>query len=269
MSIIEAIVLSFVQGVTTFLPVSSMGHLLLTRSVFGVADTTTLLFQSVLYFATAAALIVYFFSDLWILIQVALRKLGRLPVNVSDEVLLYSLLLASVPVVLLGLTLESWIGGFFNSPLLVAGVLFGGSLLFMYAEWVHHTTPRTNMMYPLKGLQIGLFQTLALMPGVSRLGGAIAGGVLLGLSRTEATRFAFLIAIPLLLGIGIQKFIQMLSLSEPVTVIPLIIAGGVTFFVSLFTIRFMMRFMQRHTLWPFIWYRIILAGFVVFVTVFG
>jgi undecaprenyl-diphosphatase len=269
MTILESIILGLVQGLTEFLPVSSTGHLILTRTVFNVADSNALAFDAVLHLATATAVIVYFFPDIWLLVQAGLRKLGKLPVNPRDETLLYSLLIATIPAVILGLSLESLMESTFRSPLLVAAVLIAGSLFFMYAEWMYLKQPRTNIINIRKGFKIGLFQTLALIPGMSRSGATISGGMLLGLSRVEATRFAFLLAVPVITGAGLKKFIEMLSSGESIAWLPVLIGAGVSFVVGLTAIHFMLRFVRTHTLWPFIWYRLILASFVIFITVFG
>jgi len=269
MTIIEAIILGVVQGMTEFLPVSSTGHLILTRTLFGITDGNALAFDAVLHLATAAAVILYFFPDIWLLVQAALRKLGKLPVNPRDEMLLYSLLVATIPAVILGLSLESLMESVFRSPLLVAGVLIAGAGLFAYAEWVYQKKPRTNIINKTKGLKIGLFQSLALIPGMSRSGATIAGGMLLGLSRVEAARFAFLLAVPVITGAGLKKFLEMISSDEAITWAPILSGAVVSFFVGLFAIHFMLSFVKTHTLWPFIWYRIILASFVIFITVFG
>lgn len=269
MTIIESVILGFVQGLTEFLPVSSTGHLILARSLFGVEDANGLAFDAILHLATAAAVIVYFFPDIWQLVQTGLRKLGRLPVNQRDETLLYSLLIATIPAVILGLSLESFMASTFRHPLLVAGVLIAGSLLFMYAEWVYGRRAQTNVMNMRKGFKIGLFQSLALIPGMSRSGATISGGMLLGLSRSEAARFAFLMAVPVITGAGLKKFLELLTSNETVLWVPLIFGAVVSFLTGLAAIHFMLSFVKKHTLWPFIWYRIILASFVIFIFFFG
>ncbi|MFT7507040.1 MAG: undecaprenyl-diphosphatase [Acidimicrobiales bacterium] len=269
MTIIEAIVLGIVQGVTEFLPVSSTGHLILARTLFDIQDGNALAFDAVLHLATAAAVIVYFFPDIWTLAHAGLRKLGRLPVNKRDETLLYSLLIATIPAVILGLSLESLMETTFRDPRLVALVLIAGSVFFMYAEWVYRNKAQTNEINITKGFKIGLFQTLALIPGMSRSGATIAGGMLLGLTRVEAARFAFLLAVPVITGAGLKKFIEMLSSEETVVWMPVLVGAGVAFSVGLMSIHFMLSFVRTHTLWPFIWYRIILASFVLFIFTFG
>lgn len=269
MGIFEAIALGAVQGLTEFLPVSSTGHLILARELFGVDDSYALAFDAILHLATAAAVIVYFISDIMMLINAALRKLSRLPVNDSDMTLLYALLVGTIPAVVLGLTLESTMETLFRNPLLVAGVLVAGSFLFMYAEWRYMHQHETNDMDVKKGLKIGFFQALALIPGMSRSGATISGGMILGMTRHEAARFAFLLAIPVILGAGCKKLLELIVSDGAVEWASVGVGAVTAFFVGLFAIHFMLSFVRKHTLWPFIWYRIILACFVIFVVVFG
>ena len=269
MSWLEAVGLGVVQGLTEFLPVSSTGHLVLVRSLFGVSEANALAFDAVLHLATAAAVILYFRRDLTSLFNAALRKLGRLPVNERDLTLLYALAVGTIPAVILGLLLESSMETMFRNPLLVAGVLIAGSFLFMYAEWRYLHTHQNNEMNVGKGFKIGLFQSLALIPGMSRSGASIAGGMLLGLSREEAARFAFLLAVPVILGAGSKKLLELLIDPGELLLTSLAIGATVAFVSGLLAIHFMLSFVRRYSLWPFIWYRVILASFIIFVVAFG
>ncbi len=269
MNIFEAAALGVVQGVTEFLPISSSGHLILLRSLFGINDAQGLAFDAVLQLASVTAVFVYLFPDVWLLTQTALRKLGKLPVNKKEETLLYALLIGTIPAVVCGIFLESFMASTFRHPVLVALVLIMGSVLFMYAEYVYQNNPRTNEMNVKNGLKIGLFQVLALVPGVSRSGATISGGMLLGLSRTEAARFAFLLSIPIITGAGLKKLLELIVHKEAIQWWPLLVGTTVSFFVSLCAIHFLLKFVRNHSLWPFIWYRIILASFVLFVFFMG
>lgn len=269
MGIFEAIALGVVQGLTEFLPVSSSGHLILARELFGIESEYALAFDAILHLATASAVVLYFYRDITVLTNTALRKLSRLPVNERDVTLLYALAAGTVPAVLLGLTLESVMATLFRNPLLVAGVLVAGSLLFMYAEWVYMHQHQQNEMNVKKGIKIGLFQCLALVPGMSRSGSAIVGGMLMGLTRSEAARFAFLLAVPLMLGAGGKKLLELITTDAAIAWASVLVGAITAFVVGLLAIHFMLSFVRKHTLWPFIWYRIILAGFVVFVVIFG
>lgn len=269
MTIVEAIILGIVQGITEFLPISSTGHLILVRTLFGVEAGDALAFDAILHLATAGAVILYFSNDIWLLTQTVLRKLGRLPVNRKDEILIYALLVGTIPAVVLGLLLEGLMESTFRSPLLVALVLIAGSILFMFAEWRYLHEPRQAEMSTKTGFKIGLFQALALIPGMSRSGSSIAGGMLLGFSRSDAARFAFLLAIPVMLGAGSKKMLELIT-SDISVQWAMVGAGAVAAFITgLFAIHFMISFVRTHTLWPFIWYRIILAAFVLFIFFFG
>lgn len=269
MELFDAILLGIVQGITEFLPVSSTGHLILTRELLGIDTANGLAFDAILHLATAGAVILYFYKDLSVLFNAVLRRFGRLPVNERDLTLVYALIAATIPAVVLGLLLESTMETLFRNPLLVAGVLVAGSLLFMYAEWVYEHSYPQNEMNIKKAFKIGLFQSLALVPGMSRAGASISGGMLLGLTRKEAARFAFLLSIPVILGAGMKKLLELIGSNTPVPWGDVLVAAIAAFVTGFLAVHFMLRFVRTHSLWPFIWYRIILAGFVIFVVVFG
>ncbi|MFM2423924.1 MAG: undecaprenyl-diphosphatase [Candidatus Parcubacteria bacterium] len=265
MSMIEAVILGFIQGITEFLPISSSGHLVLANDFLGVLNGGSLAFDAILHLATATAIVCYFHKDLWVLLQAVLRRLSRLPVNDRDITMAAALAVGTVPAVIAGLLLEDIMATLFRNPLLVAGSLIAGSFLFVYAEWFYYNTVPQNTMTWKKGLQVGLFQCLALVPGFSRSGATIAGGMLLGLSRSEAARFGFLLAVPLLLGAGAKKLLDLIS-SGDVVAWGAVAAGAITaFLIGLLAIHFMISFVRRYSLWPFIWYRVMLALLVIYI----
>ena len=269
MDIISAIILGVVQGLTEFLPVSSTGHLILMHNLLDVEGDNSLAFDAILQLATVLAVIVYFFEEIYALVQTFMRKLGKLPVNEKDLVMLKALAIGTLPAVVLGLLLESYMETVFRHPLLVAVVLVIGSILFMWAEYQYQNCYHDREITVKSGFKIGLFQTLALIPGFSRSGATIAGGMLLGLSRSDAARFAFLLSIPIILGSGLKKLLELITSDTLVVWTPIIVGSSVAFVVGLCAIHFMLGFVKKHTLWPFIWYRIILASFIVFVFVFN
>lgn len=268
MDVFNSIALGLLQGITEFLPVSSSGHLVLLHSLLGDSQNG-LAFDAILQLATVMAVIIYFRRDLMTLMNAVLRKLSRQPVNEKEITLAYALMVGTVPAVILGLLLESYMETIFRNPLLVAGVLVIGSILFMYAEWHYMTHKREEKMTMVKGLKIGFFQCLALVPGMSRSGASIVGGMLLGLNRIEAARFSFLLAIPIIAGSGLKKLLDLMMSTDTVNWSGLALAAVVAFLAGLFAIHFMLSFVRRHTLWSFIWYRILLATVVVFVFYFG
>lgn len=255
---------------TEFLPISSTGHLILVRGIIP-EDVISggLAFDAVLHLATTCAIILYFSKDIALLIHTLFRMLGRLPVDERDRTLMYALGIGTVPAVIAGLMLEDVMETLFRSPLLVAAVLLVGSCVFAYAEYVYTYRRDRAPMSTHLGWRVGLFQCLALIPGMSRSGITISGGLILGLTRVEATRFAFLLAVPVMVGAGGKKLLELIGQRASVDWAVVGLGSMVAFVVALAAIHFMMRFMRRNSLWPFIWYRILLAFFVIALVFFG
>ena len=262
MDFTQAIILGTVQGITEFLPISSSGHLVLFQNLLHVESTDTFAFDAVLHLATVLAVIIYFSKDIWILIQALLRKLGRLPVNAKDITMVYALVIGTIPGVMLGLFLEELMSSLIFNTLLVAVLLFGAACFFIFAEWNYFNNPRTNEITVKRGFQIGLFQAVALLPGFSRSGVTIAGGMILGLSRIEASRFSFLLAIPITLGVGFKKLFDLIGHTEAVVWGPIVAGALVAFVVAIAVIHYFLKFISKYTLWPFIWYTILMSLFV-------
>lgn len=265
MTFIESIVLGVLQGLTEFLPISSSGHLVLAHDFLGVVGDGSLAFDAVLHLATATAVLIYFKKDFWILFQALLRKLGRLPVHTPDLTLAYALLIGTIPAVIIGIFLEDIMATLFRNPLLVAGSLIAGSLLFIYAEWFYYNSTPQNDMTISKAVKIGLFQCLAFVPGFSRSGATIAGGMLMGLSRSEAARFGFLLAVPLLMGAGVKKLLELISTGGDFAWGTIFAGAFAAFVVGLAAIHFMLSFVRKYSLWPFVWYRLFLALLVIYI----
>lgn len=255
-----------VQGITEFLPISSSGHLVLIHDFIAIDTPNTLALEGMLHLATTLAVVLYFWSDIWTLLQAMLRRLGRLPVNKKDITLFYALLLGTIPAVILGLVIQPYISGNLQSTNLVASALFAASIFFMYAEWRYYTRSANETVTPKTGLMVGLFQALALLPGFSRSGATIAGGMLMGMSRLEATRFSFLLAIPIMIGVSARNLLGLITNGGSVDWTP-VLAGCFAAFVSaLIVIHSFLSFIRRYTLWPFIWYGLILACLVGYVS---
>lgn len=268
MDILTAMILGAFQGLMEFLPVSANGHLILAQEIVEIEYVSQVAMSGVLHLATALAIILYFWNDIWVLIQTLMRKMGRLPVNEKDLVLSYALLIGTIPGVILGFMLEPVFEKYFTNALTVAVVLMLSAFFFMYAEWRYYLCAPYGEITVNKGFRIGLFQVLALIPGFSRTGATIAGGMLIGLTRYESTRFSFLLAIPLTLGFGLKKLLDVIVVDGEVDWMPIIVGGIVSFFVALVVIRLFLGFIRRYTLWPFIWYSLILSSLTIYYLVF-
>ncbi|KXJ98099.1 MAG: Undecaprenyl-diphosphatase [Parcubacteria bacterium OLB19] len=260
MDILSAVILGLTEGVMGFLPLSSSGHIVLVNEIVPLAEANNIAISAIFYLTSALAVIIYFWSDIWVLLQTLMRKMGRLPVNEKDLVLLYSLLVGAIPALILGLILGTIIDKYLSSILVVAIAMMLSAIFFMYAEWRYYLSPPQGEITVNKGFKIGLFQLLSIIPGFSRLGMTMAGGMLLGLSRYESARFSFLLSIPIVIGFGLKKLLDLIVVGGEVMWLPVIISAVISLTLSLMVIHIFLLFVRRYTLWPFVWYSFILSA---------
>lgn len=256
----EAIILGVVQGITEFLPISSTGHLILAREVLGLQAEFGLAVDATLHFATAFAVLLYFRHDIVRLAQTLVAWILRHETQRSDRTLLLALAIGTIPAVALGLLLESQIETIFRSAAFVAWVLLAGSALFVLAEWVAKRYEQAQPLTLKSGVLIGCFQALALLPGMSRSGATISGGMLLGLSREASARFAFLLSFPIILGAGSKKLLDLGGATLPAGEWHMItLAACAAFLAGIVSIHYLLKFLKNHSLLVFVVYRVALA----------
>lgn len=261
MPIDTAVILGLIQGVTEFIPVSSTGHLILGRSVLDASGQTALAFDAVLQMATAVAIFVYFLPNVRDLLLDREYTIAHTNISVSWRSVSI-VAIATIPGVIAGLLLEDVMATVFRSPKLVATALIAGSLLIFAAEHLPDYQKQRQLTYA-NGFVIGLFQCLALIPGMSRSGSTISGGLLAGFSRETATSFSFLLGLPILLGAGGKKLIELAGLPEFSQLwLPLFIGSVVAFISGLLAMHILMKFVRSHRLDWFAWYRVVLAAVV-------
>ncbi len=260
MPLIQGIILGLVQGLTEFIPVSSSGHLVLTHALFG-EGSLDLAFDATLQLATVLAVLVYFWKDLLSIALNFFRIILKKEVSQKDKTMVWALLLGTIPAVIFGLLLESKMETVFRSTSLVAGALLFGSALMYLAERSHvyqGDSLAKKDLTVMSGITIGLYQCLALIPGVSRSGATISGGLFQGLSREDATRFSFLLSFPIIFGSGLKQFIGLAGTGSALS-FSLLISFIVAFVTGYFAIQFLISYLKNHSLNIFIWYRVILA----------
>ena len=270
MNLFADITFGALQGLTEFLPISSSGHLVIFHELFGLTGADDLTFDAILQLGTMLALLVTFRQDLWRLTQNGFHWLkGKRTTEIQrDFNLICAIIIGTIPAIGLGLFLQKWMETIFRHSWLVAIVLLLGSGLMFLAEKTYK--PRATPLNLKSGLSIGLFQCLALIPGMSRSGSTISGGLLQGLSREQATRFSFLLSIPIITGSGLLKLTHVIQQpSHTYSPSDLILSFTVSFIVGSFAINWLLRFLKTHRLFPFIWYRLGLATLVLLWTAFG
>ena len=268
MSYIEAIILGVVQGLTEFVPISSSGHLILVHKIFGETGID-LSVDAILQLASILAVLIYFRTDIVRVIRTLFHHIAGRGVEQEDKNLLFAIVLGTIPAFILGVLLESKMETVFRSAHLVAYALIAGSIIMFLAEKIQGPTLKSNpqgrTLDGRKGFFIGLFQALALVPGISRSGSTISGGLFVGLNRHEATRFSFILSFPIIVGSGLKKFLD-LSVSGGFMEIgtPLLVSFILSFVVGLISINLLLKYLKNHNLHIFVWYRLILAAVILF-----
>ncbi len=257
----QAIVLGIVQGLTEFLPISSSAHLIVIPELFGWG-VSPLAFDVVLHVGTAVALLAVFWRDL---LAIATAFFGNAK-SFGTAFSKYSyegkfgayLVIGALPAAFFGYFLEEHISGEVRSTFFVSIFLLLGSILMLLAESAY--TGTKNQLTAKQSLGIGFFQALALLPGISRSGSTISGGMLLGLNRVEAARFSFLVVIPVVLGAGLFKVLESGGELLVLGAGPVVLGFIISTVVGLVAIKFLLSFLRTHTLYIFIIYRLFLAA---------
>lgn len=252
MNIFQAIILAIIEGLTEFLPVSSTGHMIIASSFFGIAhDDFTKLFTIIIQLGTILSVVVLYFKRFF-----------------QSFDFYFKLLVAFIPAVVLGLLLSNFIDGLLENPITVAvSLILGGIVLLKVDGWFKDSeeTQTSEKISYLTAFKIGMFQCLAMIPGVSRSGASIIGGMSQKLSRTTAAEFSFFLAVPTMLGATIKKCYDYYKAGFELSndqVNLLIIGNIVGFAVALLAIKSFIGYLSKHGFKMFGYYRII-AGIAV------
>lgn len=263
MDLWQSAFLGVIQGLTEFLPISSSGHLILAREFLSLPLENTLTFDVLLHLATLLAIIVAFWGDL----QKIFIDLKTEGFSARSNQLVWAIVLGTIPAVFVGFFLGDLLENTFRKPEFVAYSLIAVSIVFFFADKFGKEKSGISV---LKGFVIGVFQAFALIPGVSRSGITISGGLFSGLSRIEAIRFAFLLGIPVILGATLKTLLDssfdfsnlFLSASpaDRFSSFNLLIAFMTAFLSGFLAIHFLIRYLATHSFLPFIIYRLALAG---------
>lgn len=284
---LKIIFLGIVEGVTEWLPISSTGHLILVDALWKtenhpvLTDTFMNMFEVVIQFGAIIAVIVLFWQKLWPFHTKAKRKKRSWFREASDNrvvcgiqrfcdnhcymdkiVMWLKIALSCLPAILVGLPLDDWMEEHLYNPPVVAAMLILYGVAFILVEKRNQSrTPRIRTMNDFRwtdALLIGVFQVLALIPGTSRSGATILGGILIGASRGLAAEYTFFLAVPVMFGASLLKIVKFGAFSG-VQGIVLLLGMVVAFAVSLIAIKFLMSYIKKHSFAAFGYYRIALG----------
>jgi undecaprenyl-diphosphatase len=255
---LEAVVLGLVQGLTEFLPVSSSAHLRIVPALVGWPDPGAA-FTAVIQLGTTAAVVVFFFRDLVRVFSAWLTSLFRAELRGSvDARLGWYIILGTIPIAVVGLAFKDQIETAARNLWLISSALFVFSFVMLAADRWGRRTREVTELTATDGATIGLAQTLALIPGVSRSGSTISAGLFLGLTRDAAARYSFLLSIPAIVLSGLFE-LRKVGGSSGLPVGPTLLATVVAFVVGYISIAWLLRYLVRHGLAVFAAYRIAVA----------
>ncbi|MBP7688795.1 MAG: undecaprenyl-diphosphatase UppP [Thermoflexales bacterium] len=256
MSIFQAIILGLVQGLTEYIPVSSSAHLVLVPWLLGWTFTpkTAFVFDVLVQWGTLVGVLIYFWRDIWAIVRGVITGLiQRKPFGTFEARLGWFVVLATIPAVVVGLVLKDFFEQIFSDPKAVAALLFLTAAILIAAERLGQRQRRLESITASDAMSIGVWQALSILPGVSRSGSTIAGGMLRGLDRPAAARFSFLMSIPALLGAGVLAIKDLVDTPNLADTLGLpIVVGFVAAAISGYLcIRWLLGFLQKHSLTAF------------------
>ncbi len=271
MNLIEAIVLGVVQGLTEFLPISSSAHQRIVPAVLGWEDPGAA-FTAVTQLGTESAVLIFFRHELWAIATTWLRSLSDPSLRShTDARLGWYLIVATVPIGILGLAFEQQIETGARNLWLIGTVLIVFALVLGYADRNGRHERELAQLSTRDGILIGLAQSLALIPGVSRSGATMSAGLLLGLERPAAARFAFLLAVPAVVASGLFELKDVIAGDEHATtpIGNVLVATVISFVVGYAAIAWFLRYLAHHSVRLFVIYRVLLGGTVLLLVATG
>lgn len=257
----DAIVLGIVQGLTEFLPISSSAHLSIVGQLLGGVDPGSA-FTAVIQLGTETAVVIYFAKDIGRIISRWARSLvGKVPRADPDARMGWLIIVGSIPIGVLGLLFEDAIDSNLRNLWITVAMLSGFGLVIGVVDQFAKNRKTLDQLTVRDGILFGLAQSLALIPGVSRSGGTIAGGLAMGYRREAAARYSFLLAIPAVYLSGLFKLKDVVAEPSPDWG-PIIVATALAFGIGLAVIHWLLRYISTHSFKPFVVYRLILAALV-------
>lgn len=265
--IIKAIIFGIVEGITEWLPISSTGHMIILQDFIhlNVSDEFYKLFEVVIQLGAILAVVVMYFKDIF---PFGFNKNKE---DIKDTLNLWGkILVACLPAAIIGILLDDWLDEHLYNSIVVSITLIVYGIIFIIIESINLKNKKTkdikNITYK-QALGVGAFQLLSLIPGTSRSGSTIIGGLLLGLDRKVAAEFTFFLAIPVMVGASLLKLVKyILNIGFSFAISELIILGVgclVAFIVSIFIIKYLINYIRKHDFKPFGIYRIILGIIVI------
>lgn len=271
MTIVQSIILGIIQGLTEFIPISSSAHLVFTKYLLGwnIPDQQAFIFDVIIHLGTLVAVVIIFWKDIWEIIrQFIIGLVQRQPFKNTSSKLGWIIILATIPAAVVGVLFDAQVEAAFSKPIYPAIFLLVTALFLVLAEVLGHRKHQLDSITWKDGLLIGIFQAVALFPGVSRSGSSITGGMIRDMDRQSSARFSFLLSIPAILGAALftlKDLIQSPTFHAQVTT--LVVGFIVSAIVGYLAIRWFISYLGKRSLYIFAIYCVVVSIFIITLTI--
>jgi undecaprenyl-diphosphatase len=256
-SYLQAIILGIVQGITEFLPISSTAHLLIFSDILGWKAFWTKEATDAIQFGSVIAVVIYFWKDLQQIVMGAIEAFQQKDWQRDEWKILLGIIAGTLPALVIGFLIKKVLHVSLESPVLIAVMAIVMSLLLALAEKIGSRKRGFDELEVKDGVLVGVGQMIAILPGASRSGSTLTAALFLGLERSTAARFSFLLGIP---ALTIATLVQGKdALTQPDMLLPLLIGTASSFVFSYLSIAWLLKFLQNHNTWVFVWYRLALG----------
>lgn len=260
MGILEAFILGIIQGLTEFLPVSSSGHLEIGKHFFNVQNANNITFTLIVHIATTLSIVIVFWNDLMKII----KDIFKFEMNESTRYVI-NILISMIPIGIIGFFFKDYVDMFFDG-----NIVFVGFMLIVTAGLLYFTTKFNDKGLDItnkKALTIGIVQAIAVLPGISRSGSTIAAALMLGVDRSKAARFSFLMVIIPILGAGVLEIPKLINNQEPnnISMVPMLVAFFTSFVIGIISCKLVMNIVKKGKLIYFSAYCLII-GFIAIIS---
>ncbi|HKG55439.1 MAG TPA: undecaprenyl-diphosphatase UppP [Anaerolineales bacterium] len=258
MTLTHALLLGIIQGLTEFIPVSSTAHLLIGQALLNIPSGDKIFsFNVIIQLGTVLAMLLFFWKDLWIILQAFFLGIWhKKPFETHDSLVGWLVIVATIPALIVGFLLKDVMEKLFNNTILIAAIrlLITAGLLGIVEYWGSHKRKLESASWT-DAIVIGSFQVLAIIPGASRSGSTIAGGLLRGFDRPSAARMAFLMSAPILTAAGAYEALKVIQMPGTREFLPFLAVGFITAgIVGWFALQWLMKFLRTHSIYLFAGY---------------
>lgn len=259
MTFINAFILGIIQGLTEFIPVSSTAHLLIGQVLLRIpsSDSRIFSFLVIIQLGTVLALLLFFWKDIWSIVQSFFLGIWhKKPFETHESLVGWLLIVATIPALIVGFLLRDIMDTLFSNPTRIAGVrLLVSAVLLTVVEYFGRHERSLESASWMDALAVGIFQILAIFPGASRSGSTIAGAIIRGFDRPSAARLAFLMSAPILIAAGAYESLRLIQMDGTTEFLPYLAIGFTTAaIVGWFSIKWLLGFLQKHSLYIFAGY---------------